>query len=193
MFTGIISRVGRVQAADSHRLKIRASLPKARPGDSVSVNGACLTVTAPLRGGVLNFDVSEETWRLTNLRDLRPGGRVNLEPALRVGSALGGHFVSGHVDANGEILAMEPLPGGFRRLRVSLPSAMRSLVALKGSIAIDGISLTVTAVGRNYFETVLVPHTLKGTNLGARRKGESVNLEADLLARYVSAALGSRR
>lgn len=188
MFTGIIQEVGVVEARRGSRLAVRMSL-RARAGESVAVNGACLTVVSPVRRGALSFDVSEETFRLTNLSTLRPGAPVNIEPALRAGDALGGHLVSGHVDAKGTVLARERLPAGFARLRVSLPKSLKGLVALKGSIAVDGISLTVTAAGRDYFETVLVPHTLENTNLGERRKGDAVNLEADVIARYVKAAL----
>lgn len=189
MFTGIIQAVGTVASRGRAGLSIKAPL-SARPGDSVAVNGACLTVTSPPKGGRLHFDVSDETWRLTNLGDLSAGAPVNLEPALKAGDALGGHMVSGHVDARGRILELEPLEGGFARLRVELPAALKGLVALKGSVAIDGISLTVTRVGPKWFETVLVPHTLARTNLGRRKAGQIVNLEADLIARYVRAALG---
>jgi riboflavin synthase alpha subunit len=189
MFTGIIQAVGTVASKGRTGLSIKAAL-RARPGDSVAVNGTCLTVTRPPTGGRFNFDVSDETWRLTNLGALAKGERVNLEPALKAGDALGGHLVSGHVDARGRILEFETLPNGFKRLRVELPAALKGLVALKGSVAIDGISLTVTRVGPKWFETVLVPHTLSHTNLGRRETGQLVNLEADLIARYVRAALG---
>lgn len=192
MFTGIIRDIGVVKEARRSALEVSTSLP-CEISDSVAVNGACLTVSKKTRGGrkarVLRFDVSSETLRRTNLGSLRPGAAVNLEPALRAGEELGGHLVGGHVDAQGEILALEALPGGFKRLRVRLPPALAGLVALKGSIAVDGVSLTPTAVSRSSFETVLVPHTLKATNLSRRRAGESVNLEADLIARYVQAAI----
>lgn len=189
MFTGIIQAVGTVASKGRTALSIRADL-RARPGDSVAVNGACLTVTKPPKGGLFDFDVSDETWRLTNLGELSPGTPVNLEPALKAGDALGGHLVSGHVDARGAILELEELKDGFARLRVELPAALKGLVALKGSVAVDGISLTVTRVSARWFETVLVPHTLANTNLGRRKAGDVVNLEADLIARYVRAALG---
>jgi riboflavin synthase alpha subunit len=188
MFTGIIQTVGTVASRGRAGLTIKAPL-RARPGDSVAVNGACLTVTRPPKGGALTFDVSDETWRLTNLGELSAGEAVNLEPALRAGDALGGHLVSGHVDARARLLQLESLPGGFARLRVELPAALKGLVALKGSVAIDGISLTVTRVASKWLETVLVPHTLAHTNLGRREAGHTVNLEADLIARYVRAAL----
>lgn len=189
MFTGIIQAVGTVSARGRTSLAVRAPL-RAKPGDSVAVNGACLTVTRPPKGGTLSFDVSDETWRLTNLGGLSAGAPVNLEPALKAGDALGGHMVSGHVDARGAVLEHETLANGFTRLRIELPAALKGLVALKGSIAIDGVSLTVTRVSPRWFETVLVPHTLSHTNLSSRETGDVVNLEADLIARYVRAALG---
>ena len=188
MFTGIIQRTGRVAARSGSMLRITARL-SARAGDSVAVNGTCLTVTPPVRRGTLSFDVSAETWERTSLGLLRPGDLVNLEPALRAGDALGGHIVSGHVDADAKVLALESQPGGFARLRVELPKALKGLVAVKGSVAVDGISLTVTKVAPGWFEAALVPHTLKNTNLKGARAGRRVNLEADLIARYVRAAL----
>ncbi len=191
MFTGIIQTLGRVSSRSRNALSIAARL-RARAGDSVAVNGACLTVVPPVKAGRLDFDVSDETWRLTNLGALSQGDSVNLEPALKAGDALSGHLVSGHVDARGEILEKEALPEGFARLRVSLPADLQGLVALKGSVCIDGVSLTVTRVSGKWFETVLVPHTLGQTNLGSRKEGDAVNLEADLIARYVRAALETR-
>lgn len=189
MFTGIIQSMGRVASKDHRSLRVAARL-SVKPGDSVAVNGTCLTVTAPISRGTLCFDVSDETWTRTSLGELKTGERVNIEPALKAGDALGGHLVSGHVDARGKILAIEPLPEDFARLRVSLPPQLKRLVAVKGSVAVDGISLTVTRVGRGWFEAALVPHTLKHTNLSSCRPGQRVNLEADLIARYVQAALG---
>lgn len=171
-------------------LELRADLPS-RLGDSVAVNGVCLTVARRAgRGGTrrLGFDASGETLRLSTLGSLRAGDAVNIEPALRAGDPLGGHLVTGHVDGRGKVILRKNLEGGCLRLRVSLPPALDGLVALKGSIAVDGVSLTVTAVGPRWFETVLVPHTLKKTTLGALRVGAAVNLEADPLARYCRAA-----
>lgn len=191
MFTGLIQELGRVAAVGKRTLELRCRLSGLKKGDSVAVNGACLTVTEKAAGR-LSFDVSAETWRLTNLGALKPGQAVNLEPALRAGGALGGHLVSGHVDARARVLEKERQSGGFWRLRVGLPATLRGLIARKGSIAVDGVSLTITGLGRGWFETVLVPHTLKNTNLGARRAGQLVNLEADMLARYVQSALEAR-
>ena len=187
MFTGIIQAVGTVAARSRSGLQVQAAL-RGRPGDSVAVNGACLTITKPTRG-TLSFDVGDETWRLTNLGSLAKGARVNLEPALRAGDPLGGHLVSGHVDARAKVLAHAPAEKGFTRLRIELPKALKGLVALKGSVAIDGVSLTVTKVTANWFEIMLVPHTLAHTTLARLTAGSTINLEADLLARYVQAAL----
>jgi riboflavin synthase alpha subunit len=186
MFTGIIQTIGRVAARGKNSLELEACLPRTRIGDSVAVNGACLTVRKAT-GRRLSFDVSEETWRLTNLGSLGRGMKVNLEPALRAGDPLGGHLLSGHVDARAQILKMESLPESFACLRVELPKALEGLIALKGSVTVDGVSLTITRLGPGYFESVLVCHTLKNTTLGLRRPGEMVNLEADLIARYVRA------
>lgn len=189
MFTGIVSHAGIVKKAGGSTLGIATKI-KARLGDSVAVNGACLTVCRR-KGGVLFFDLSDETLRLTNLALLKPGARVNLEPALRAGDALGGHLVSGHVDAPARVLEFQPLREGFARLRVELPAVLRGLAALKGSIAVDGVSLTVTAAGKGYFETVLVPHTLAQTTLGRAKPGTVFNLEVDMIARYVRSILSN--
>ncbi|MBI5630118.1 MAG: riboflavin synthase [Elusimicrobia bacterium] len=191
MFTGIIQEIGVVRSLMGSTLEITSGL-KARLGESVAVNGACLTV-ASVRPRKLKFDVSRETWGRTSLSDLELGAAVNLEPALKAGDALGGHLVSGHVDARARILAIKPSDDGFSLLRVELPPALKGLLALKGSVAVDGVSLTVTAVKASHFETVLVPHTLKSTNLASRRPGERVNLEADLIARYVRSVLAGAR
>ncbi len=189
MFTGIIQTTGQVLKRDGRALTVRAAL-KTRAGDSVAVNGTCLTVTPPIKRGALRFDVSAETWRRTSLGNLKPGDRVNLEPALRAGDALGGHLVSGHVDAPASVVSLEPEHGGFCTIRISLPIALKGLVAVKGSIAVDGISLTVSKMGSGWFEAALVPHTLRNTNLGNIKPGQPVNLEADMIARYVKSALG---
>jgi riboflavin synthase len=188
MFTGIINHLGKVKKRTASTLEIAARIPKPRKGASVAVNGVCLTAVSGLK-----FDVGPETWSRTSLRSLKPGDAVNVEPSLKVGQEIGGHFVSGHVDATGAILSLEPWGEGFYRLRVVLPRALRGLVAEKGSIAIDGISLTVTAVEADAFEVMLVPHTLQNTNLRKRAAGDEVNLEADPLARYAMAAAEALR
>ncbi|MCR4295520.1 MAG: riboflavin synthase [Elusimicrobia bacterium] len=192
MFTGIINHLGTVKKRTATTLEVAAKLPKPRLGASIAVNGVCLTVVKT-RNGSHSFDVGPDTWKRTNLGALKAGRTVNIEPALRHGDELGGHFVTGHVDTAATLLSLEPWGEGFWRLRVELPKVLRGLVAVKGSIAIDGISLTVTAVGRDFFEVMLVPHTLRNTNLGRRTADEKVNLEADPLARYAMAAATALR
>lgn len=187
MFTGLIRELGKVKKRTPAALEVFSKL-KPKRGASVAVNGVCLTVTRS-KGGALAFDVHEETWRRTSLGALSSGGRVNLEPSLKAGDELGGHIVSGHVDAAGEVLEVLPRAGGFVIMTFSLPEALEGLLAVKGSIAVDGVSLTVTAAGADRFSAALVPHTLKHTTLGAKKPGDPVNLEADMLARYVREAL----
>jgi riboflavin synthase len=194
MFTGIVEQAGRVVAIRGGRkstdLTIRATF-RARPGQSVAVNGACLTVVAA-RGGTLRFDVLNETLRVTNLGDLRPGSLVNLERPLRADAGLDGHFVLGHVDATGTVRRWEPV-GKDYVLEVTAPATVMRYVLYKGSIAVDGISLTVAATGRNWFRVWIIPHTRQVTNLRARQVGDRVNLEADILGKYVEKLLAKRR
>lgn len=184
MFTGIVRKLGTVSSNRGKSLKVKGSLGRLPKGASVSVNGTCLTVTRQ-SGRALDFDVSPETLRLTNLGTLQRGDRVNLEPSLKASDLIGGHWVSGHVDTRAKVLQKESQRGGFVRMRFALPARLRRFVAYKGSIAVDGTSLTVTKVCRNYFESVLIPETLKNTTLGLRSPGSFVNLEVDLLARYL--------
>lgn len=192
MFTGIIEVMGSVEKKTAASLWIRAPIKKPKLGASISVNGCCLTVVAT-KNDVHRFDVGPDTWARTNLGELKTGQAVNLEPSLRLGSDVGGHFAAGHVDAAAKVLVLRPWGEGCRRLRVELPRSLRGLVAVKGSMALDGISLTVTAVRPAWFEVMLVPHTLKNTTLGGRRPGDRVNLEADPLARYARAAVAAMR
>jgi riboflavin synthase len=196
MFTGLVLEMGEcLELADrgeSARLALRAPLvgPAAALGDSVAVNGCCLTVVEQT-GEILAFDLLAETLRRTSLRDLRPGGRVNLEPALSAQAKLGGHFVQGHVDTAARILDFSPSENDFR-LEVELPRAFAAYVAFKGSIAVDGISLTVAEVKEGSFVCWIIPHTREVTNLRDRSTGDLVNLEFDLLAKYVERILATR-
>lgn len=189
MFTGIIEETGRVasftQAADAWKLQVAAQLvPRdVRLGDSVAVNGCCLTVTK-FDAGHLWFDVLEETRRLTSFAQLAPGAAVNLERSLRADSRLGGHFVSGHIDAPGCIEIFEPR-GRDHYLRIRVPAGQGRYLVYKGSVAIDGISLTVAEVQGDSFAVWLIPHTLAVTNLRDKKTNDTVNLEFDLLAKYV--------
>ena len=191
MFTGLISDIGVVERISPRSGGARLTLrPDALPvdelalGESVACSGACLTVVER-GGGLVSFDAVPETLSRTTIGGWTSGTRVNLERALRLSDRLGGHLVAGHVDAVGEVLAVAP-EGQGARLTVALPAAIAPLVAEKGSIAIDGISLTVAVAGRDRFEVALIPETLARTTLGAARAGTRVNLEADVVARHVA-------
>jgi riboflavin synthase len=196
MFTGLVEETGVLLAYqrrdESARLTVRAPLVStgAQIGDSIAVNGCCLTIIAR-DGDALSFDLLAETLARTNLGDLAPGAPVNLERALAAGTRLGGHFVQGHIDCTSEILAVEPR-GADVLIEIALPGEFAQLVAFKGSIAVDGISLTVAEVGATSFAVWIIPHTLAQTNLRKRRAGDRVNIEFDLLAKYVERMLGVR-
>jgi riboflavin synthase len=196
VFTGIIQTTGRVAArrprGGGARLVVVASPPLARLaiGESVAVNGACLTVTAR-RGPRFAVDVSPETLRRTTLGALAPGTRVNLERCLRVGERLGGHVVQGHVDGVGRLEAVAR-EGDWLAYRFRAPRALAPYLVEKGSIAVDGVSLTVFACRGSRFTVALIPHTLAETTLGERRPGDHVNLEADVLLKHVRTMLDAR-
>jgi riboflavin synthase len=196
MFTGIVEETGEVIAftrgAAAWRLQITAkvALKTLAPGDSIAVNGCCLTVVF-FDATHLFFDVLEETKRLTNFGALAPGARVNLERSLSFGGKMGGHFVTGHIDGQGRIEVFEQRGKDFY-LKVQVPTGSGRYLIHKGSIAIDGISLTVAEVEGDTFAVWLIPHTLAVTNLESRRAGESVNLEFDLLGKYVEKLLATR-
>jgi riboflavin synthase len=192
MFTGIINVLGKVEKRKGARLSVRAKIKEPALGASIAINGVCLTVVAT-KNELHDFEVGPETCGRTNLGSLKTGSPVNIETSLRLGDEIGGHFVSGHVDATAEILSFKPWDKDFWRLRLELPKTLRPFVASKGSIAVDGISLTVTAVSRKRFEIMLVPHTLSRTTLGVSKAGERVNLEADPLARYAAHAVATMR
>ena len=187
MFTGIIREVGTVEAVDrtdeGARIRVRAGVAgELRGGDSVSVNGVCLTA-ASAGGGSFEADVMNQTLSVTTLGALEAGGRINLEPALRAGDPLGGHLVQGHVDGPGRVTSISP-DGFARRVTIALPEDIRRYVAERGSIAIDGVSLTVAALTPEGFEVSLIPETLERTTLGELEEGSEVNVEVDVVARY---------
>lgn len=194
MFTGLIEEVGvlrrKVRRENGAHLHIQAKLvlQEAAIGDSIAVSGPCLTVVE-LGEGHFVADCMPETLARSTLGELRPGDPVNLERALALGDRLGGHMVAGHVDGVGEVLAISPR-GISSELQVSMPPALSPFLAAKGSVAIDGISLTVVEVGETDFVVGIIPHTLSVTTLAQITVGQRVNLEADLIARYVSRALG---
>jgi riboflavin synthase len=189
VFTGLIEDVGKVVEASPRRGSVRLGVSSALPveemsdGESVAVNGACLTIVQR-RGNRFHADVVAETLARTTLGRLRPGHRVNLERALRLGDRLGGHLVLGHVDDTTRLAAVTRR-GDDVRLRFDLTPAIRRYVALKGSVALQGVSLTVSSLDDSAFEVALVPQTLGRTTLGEARVGDSLNVEVDLLARYL--------
>jgi riboflavin synthase len=191
MFTGIVAELGEVAAieyrGDAARLTIRCATGDVSPGDSIAVNGVCLTVTGII-DGTFTADVMGETLDRSGLGALAPGAPVNLERPVRLADRLGGHLVQGHVDATGTIISRAP-SAHWDQVRISLPASISRYVAHKGSIAVDGVSLTVSALGDSWFEVSLIPETLKRTTLGARPPGDTVNLEADVIAKYVERLL----
>ncbi|HEV8462773.1 MAG TPA: riboflavin synthase [Gaiellaceae bacterium] len=189
MFTGLVREVGEVVSFDDGRLTIRAPLTadSAKLGDSIAIDGVCLTVVA-LDGDTFAFDAVPETLSRTSLGTLDHGSRVNLEPALRAGDALGGHYVQGHVDGVGTVRSVAP-EGDGKRIWFDLPAPLLRYAVEKGSVAIQGTSLTVAAVDDAGLAVALIPHTLEETTLGALEPGASVNVESDVLAKYVEKLL----
>jgi riboflavin synthase len=181
VFTGLVREVGTVASFDGSRLEIESSLHTSI-GDSVAVDGVCLTVVA--NDGILAFDAVAETLARTTLGNLSQGARVNLEPALRVGDALGGHYVQGHIDGVATVRSTGDLTW------FGAPPDLLRYVAEKGSVAVAGTSLTVAAIDDAGFAVALIPHTREATTLGALAPGDRVNLEVDILAKYVERALG---
>jgi riboflavin synthase len=191
MFTGIIESIGTITTSRSLGGDLRLgvdcgdlSLEGVVLGDSIAVNGVCLTVVELIDGGFV-ADVSAETLECTTLGALQPGAAVNLELALRAGSRLGGHLVSGHVDAVGKLIGRST-DARSERLEFEAPEAIKKFIAAKGSIAIEGVSLTVNTVSDRRFGVNLIPHTLQGTTFGDLAVGDPVNLEVDVVARYVA-------
>jgi riboflavin synthase len=189
VFTGIIRELGRVMTVEDGEGGVRivvaapATAGQAAVGDSVSVNGVCLTVTDATKGN-LAFDAVPETLRRSSLGRLGPGEAVNVEPALRAGEPLGGHYVQGHVDGVATIRRSDP-EGEGRRVWIDVPHDLRRYLVEKGSVAVEGVSLTVADLDDDGFAVALVPHTLAVTTLGARAPGDDVNVEVDVLAKYV--------
>ena len=188
MFTGIVRERGRVVAAEANgggiylRVEARETAAAARPGDSIAVAGCCLTTTA-VEDGNLEFDAVPETIARTNLGRLAEGAEVNLEPALRAGEPLGGHFVQGHVDGVGRVRSLEP-DGEGARLSLELDPELLRYCVQKGSLTVEGVALTVAALDEDGVEIALVPFTLRETTLSGLRTGDEVNVEVDLLAKY---------
>jgi len=195
MFTGIVAELGEIAGIERHgdaaQLIIRGSTDGVITGESIAVNGVCLTVTG-LLDGTFTADVMGETLDRSALGTLTIGAPVNLERSIRLADRLGGHLMQGHVDATGTVISRLPAER-WEQVRISLPASISRYVVLKGSIAVDGVSLTVSAVGPpgqdSWFEVSLIPETLKRTTMGARQPGESVNLEVDVIGKYVERLL----
>jgi riboflavin synthase len=213
MFTGIVEDLGEVEAVehgiDSARIHVRSTTVTdgTRPGDSIAVNGVCLTVTSIITsrprpagtppdppGAPRGFvaDVMGETLARSSLKEAAPGTKVNLERSVRLEDRLGGHLVQGHVDATATIISRDPQEN-WQVVRVSLPPGLARYVVHKGSITVDGVSLTVSAIGSDWFEISLIPETLSRTTLGVKQPGDTVNLEVDVIAKYVEKLLGGAR
>jgi riboflavin synthase len=191
MFTGIVAELGEVAGiehrGDAARLTIRGDTEGVTAGESIAVNGVCLTVTGVL-DGTFTADVMGETLARTSLGSLTTGAPVNLERSVRLSDRMGGHLVQGHVDATGTLVSRIPKVH-WDQVRFTLPATIDRYVVHKGSIAVDGVSLTVSALEPGWFEVSLIPETLKRTTLGTRQPGDTVNLEVDVIAKYVERLL----
>jgi riboflavin synthase len=192
VFTGIVEELGTVVDTAADRLVVSGPLvtKDTAHGDSIAVNGACLTVVE-VHGEAFTADVMTETWRRTALGALRPGDRVNLERAATPSTRLGGHLVQGHVDGVGTVAAHEP-GERWATVRFTVPAALGRYLVEKGSVAVDGVSLTVVDAGPDWFTVGLIPTTLELTTLGRKRAGDPVNIEVDVIAKYVEKLLDTR-
>jgi len=189
MFTGLVEAVGEIKKTVSRgggrQMTIHCTIParELALGESIAVDGACLTVTGFIGSG-FTVDVSPETLQRTTLGTKKPGDRVNLERALRLSDRLGGHLVTGHIDGRGTIRALERA-GDFTRIRIEAPAALLAYVIEKGCIAVDGVSLTVNTCSRREFDVMIIPHTRAQTTLPDKKPGDAVNIENDIIAKYV--------
>ena len=196
MFTGIIKEIGKIHRisglGNSYKLSVEAKdiVLEVKIGDSVAVNGVCLTLTGKNKN-VLDFDVMGETAKRTNISKLRIGGIVNLEGALKAGDPLGGHFVTGHIDCTGRIRDVGRMGDNYS-IKVSFPEEHKRLIVEKGSITLDGISLTVGKVEGSNVIVYIIPHTLKTTTLGSKIAGDEVNIEFDIIGKYITGFANSR-
>ena len=194
MFTGIVEVMAKVKALEKRQnlYTLAVERPKAfndiKIGDSIANDGVCLTVTA-MKAGCFYFDLMKETLDATTLKRLAPGKKVNLERAMKADARMGGHFVTGHVDAVGRIRDIRTLPN-YVEYRITLQKDLMRYVVPKGSVAIDGISLTVGEVRKDWFAVYFIPHTLEVTTIGSKKAGDEVNIETDLLAKYILKSRG---
>lgn len=191
MFTGLIEQQGRVHAVQATPTGARVVIdaagwpPEPRDGESIAVNGCCLTLVVA-EGGLLSFDAIPQTLSRTTLGTFKPGDRVNLERSLAFGAPVGGHLVQGHVECVGSVLGVSRA-GGEWRTRVGAPAEVLAMLVERGSVAVDGVSLTVAACGPGWFEVALIPETLERTTLRERLDGAKVNIEPDMMARMIAA------
>jgi riboflavin synthase len=191
MFTGIIEEVGKVihitHKHDNRRLTVSSSLlgKELRPGASIAVSGVCLTAV-DIQPGSVGFDLAEETWNRTSFSRIKQGAEVNLELPMRADGRFGGHMVQGHVDGTGTFLALDPIPGADNFwLRIEIPEELARYVIFKGSLSIEGVSLTVAKIEGTRVDVAIIPHTVELTNLKSLKRGDPVNLEVDMIAKFV--------
>ena len=188
MFTGIIEQLGAIKTISANRLEIAADFTNVEIGESIAANGICLTVTS-YKNNILSFDYSPRTDALTSLTAQKPGAQVNLERALKLGARMGGHIVTGHVDCAAALKAAQK-EGEFCKLTIAMPAAIARYITPRGSVAIDGISLTIGNVSSDSFDISIIPQTLRATALAAAKAGQLVNIECDILAKYTERLLG---
>jgi len=190
MFTGIVESVGRVTGVSGMRLEIACDLDGLEAGDSICVNGVCLTI-AVAKGSTFEANLSEETIKRSNLGSLEPSSKVNLERPIAAGGRFGGHFLQGHVDAIATVKQVERRNGSVE-MWIEAPPELMHYVVEKGSVGLDGISLTVTTIDKDSFGVSLVPHTLSASTIGEKRIGDTMNFEVDMIAKYIERLLGER-
>ena len=197
MFTGIIEELAIVKSINKRSNGMRISIESkpcsfdAKIGDSISLSGSCLTIVS-IDNGILSFDVSSETLKKSILADIKPDDMVNLERSLRADSRMGGHFITGHIDCVGGLLLKKP-EGGFIELSVRIPDEFMLFIAEKGSIAIDGISLTVNSIKKSTITLMIIPHTLENTTLNYKKQSQKLNIETDILAKYIHRSYESKQ
>jgi len=194
MFTGIIQKLGRVNhlTPKDSKLVLETGYPDLELGESVAVNGVCLTVIESDSNGLAHFTVSEETFACSNLGKLKERNAVNLERALTLSTRLSGHLVQGHVDGIGTISKVSPAPGDCFQVQIQIPDSLTRYCVEKGSIGINGISLTINKIHESFIELMIIPHTWEHTNLSTLEPGDLINLEVDVLAKYVERLLSCR-
>ena len=197
MFTGIIEELAIVKSINKRSSGVRISIESklcssdAKIGDSISLSGSCLTIVS-IDNGILSFDVSSETLKKSILADIKPDDMVNLERSLRADSRMGGHFITGHIDCVGELLLKKP-EGEFIEISVRIPDEFMLFIAEKGSIAIDGISLTVNSIKKSTITLMIIPHTLENTTLKYKKQSQKLNIETDILAKYIHRSYESKQ